>query len=74
MKTPFIVELTSLAVLAAARPLPGPGKLVTREVPQEHSHEQFLTTVTTSLNLNNPDQIQDSVFGLLGNAVCSLVA
>ncbi len=34
----------------------------------EHSHEQFLTTVGASLALNNPDNIQDSVFGLLGNA------
>ncbi|KAF9483505.1 hypothetical protein BDN70DRAFT_799731 [Pholiota conissans] len=41
---------------------------IRREVPQEHSHEQFLTTVRASLNLNNPDGIQDPVFGLLGNA------
>ncbi|KAI0030431.1 hypothetical protein K488DRAFT_54281 [Vararia minispora EC-137] len=38
---------------------------------REHSHEQFLTTVRTSLNVNNPDQIQDPVFGLLGNAAAS---
>ncbi|TFK40576.1 hypothetical protein BDQ12DRAFT_770049 [Crucibulum laeve] len=41
---------------------------IRREVPQEHSHEQFLTTVRTSLNLNNPNAIQDPVFALLGNA------
>jgi len=41
---------------------------IRREVPQEHSHQQFLTSVQTSLVLNNPDNIQDSVFGLLGNA------
>ncbi|KAF8964436.1 hypothetical protein BDZ97DRAFT_908103 [Flammula alnicola] len=41
---------------------------VRREVPQEHSHEQFLTTVRTSLAVNNPAGIQDPVFGLLGNA------
>jgi len=40
---------------------------VRREVPQEHSHNQFLATVRTSLNLNNPDNIVDPVFGLLGN-------
>ncbi|THH20544.1 hypothetical protein EW146_g821 [Bondarzewia mesenterica] len=34
----------------------------------EHSHESILTTVRTSLNLNNPDQIVDPVFALLGNA------
>ena len=40
--------------------------------PPEHSHEQFLTTVRTNLNLDNPDQIQDPVFGLLGNAAASV--
>jgi hypothetical protein len=71
MKTAAVIlKLTSLAVLATARPLPGVGKLVAREVPQEHSHQQFITSVTTSLNLNNPDNIQDAVFGLLGDAVC----
>jgi hypothetical protein len=42
-----------------------------REVPQEHSHEQFLTTVRTLLALNNPDGIVDPVFGLLGNAAAA---
>jgi len=42
-----------------------------REVPQEHSHEQFLTSVRASLNKNNPDQIVDPVFGLLGNAAAA---
>ncbi|KAG6836103.1 hypothetical protein H0H93_011330 [Arthromyces matolae] len=42
-----------------------------REVPQEHSHEQFLTSVRASLNLNNPDGIVDPVFGLLGNAAAA---
>lgn len=42
-----------------------------REVPQEHSHNQFLDTVRTSLNLNNPAAIQDPVFGLLGNAAAA---
>lgn len=37
----------------------------------EHSHEPFLTSVRTSLNLNNPDQIVDPVFALLGNAAAS---
>ncbi|KAH8681583.1 hypothetical protein BX600DRAFT_26677 [Xylariales sp. PMI_506] len=42
-----------------------------REVPQEHSHEQFITTVRTSLNLNNPEKIQDPIFSLLGNAAAA---
>ncbi|RAL61181.1 hypothetical protein DID88_010260 [Monilinia fructigena] len=39
-----------------------------REVPQEHSHNRFLDGVRVNLNLNNPNKIQDPVFGLLGNA------
>lgn len=39
-----------------------------REVPQEHSHNRFLDGVRVNLNINNPDKIQDPVFGLLGNA------
>ncbi|KAI1079132.1 hypothetical protein F5B20DRAFT_179998 [Whalleya microplaca] len=42
-----------------------------REVPQEHSHEQFLTGVEAALNLNNVDKIQGAVFGLLGNAAAA---
>ncbi|KEF59142.1 uncharacterized protein A1O9_03986 [Exophiala aquamarina CBS 119918] len=43
-------------------------KLHRREVPQEHSHEIFLTIVNEFLRKDNPDNIQDAVFGLLGNA------
>lgn len=39
-----------------------------REVPQEHSHEAILRAANVALKLNNPDNIQDAVFGLLGNA------
>jgi hypothetical protein len=42
-----------------------------REVPQEHSHEVFLTSVRASLNKNNPNGIVDPVFGLLGNAAAA---
>ncbi|KAK0244222.1 hypothetical protein EDD85DRAFT_807209 [Armillaria nabsnona] len=58
----LLLALGSLSVSSLALPI------LRREVPQEHSHEQFLTTVGASLALNNPDNIQDSVFGLLGNA------
>ena len=37
----------------------------------EHSHEKFLTSVATSLNKNNPDEIVDPVFALLGNAAAA---
>ena len=42
-----------------------------REVPQEHSHEKYLTSVRKLLALNNPDGIVDPVFGLLGNAAAT---
>ena len=38
---------------------------------QEHSHEQFLITVRASLQQNNPDRINDPVFGLLGAAAAA---
>ncbi|KAI1462134.1 hypothetical protein F4805DRAFT_194896 [Annulohypoxylon moriforme] len=42
-----------------------------REVPQEHSHEKFLTGVGAALDLNNVDQVSDPVFALLGNAAAA---
>lgn len=42
-----------------------------REVPQEHSHNTFLDGVRVSLNINNPENIQDPVFGLLGDAAAA---
>ncbi|KAI9803315.1 MAG: hypothetical protein M1825_002106 [Sarcosagium campestre] len=42
-----------------------------REVPQEHSHEKFLTTTRQFLQMNNPAGISDVVFGLLGDAAAS---
>jgi hypothetical protein len=61
----FTVLLAAVSAVSAA-----PIKF-TREVPQEHSHEKFLTSVRKSLQKNNPDQIADPVFGLLGNAAAS---
>ncbi|CCU74317.1 hypothetical protein BGHDH14_bghG000207000002001, partial [Blumeria hordei DH14] len=42
-----------------------------REVPQEHSHQAVLDQVAVSLKLDNPDKIQDSVFGLLGDTAAA---
>ena len=64
MKTQQLISVLSLMTATSARPFK-------REVPQEHSHEQFLTSVRTSLNLNNPDAIKDPVFGLLGDAAAA---
>lgn len=61
--------LLSLVYLSAV--IAAPVVLHRREVPQEHSHNTFLDTVRTSLNLNNPDGIVDPVFGLLGDAAAA---
>ena len=58
IKSFVLFSLLSFAVAAPVR----------REVPQEHSHEDILRKVRTTLNLNNPDKIQDPVFALLGDA------
>jgi len=47
------------------------GLPIKREVPQEHSHNAIIASVRTSLNLNNPDKIQDPIFGLLGDAAAA---
>lgn len=80
MKYETATVLIAFFGIAAAAPMPeARNKLVLppvrtlrgREVPQEHSHNQFLATVRTSLATNNPDNIQDPVFGLLGNAAAA---
>lgn len=38
------------------------------EAPQEHSHEAILQATQAMLELNNPLQIENAVFGLLGDA------
>jgi len=51
--------------------LPPARMLRAREVPQEHSHNEFLATVRASLDTNNPANIEDPVFGLLGSAAAA---
>lgn len=60
-KTVFLALLSSSSLALPIR----------REVPQEHSHQQFLTSVTTSLQKNNPSGIVDAVFGVLGDAAAA---
>jgi hypothetical protein len=76
MKPETITIFLATLGLAAASPMPRIGHrpvrmLRGREVPQEHSHEPFITTVRASLNQNNPDNIEDPIFGLLGNAAAA---
>ncbi|KAM0319250.1 hypothetical protein ACHAPQ_010383 [Fusarium lateritium] len=42
-----------------------------RQVPQEHSHDFVLTITKEMLNLDNPKEITDPVFGLLGDAAAA---
>lgn len=42
-----------------------------RSVPREHAHEDLLRKVDVLLGLNNPDNIQAAVFGLLGAAAAA---
>lgn len=57
----------AVATVASARELPYQS-FSKREVPQEHSHEAILRATNAALKLNNPLNIQDAVFSLLGNA------
>ncbi|KAI5922557.1 hypothetical protein F4810DRAFT_720953 [Camillea tinctor] len=78
MKFTTSTALMVLVGVAAARPdavkllrkAHGSGKF-RREVPQEHSHEKFLSGVEAALNLNNVDNVQAAVFALLGNAAAA---
>ncbi|KAI4602876.1 hypothetical protein KJ359_008096 [Pestalotiopsis sp. 9143b] len=73
MKFETSTVLVALMGVAAARPdavRMGSGN-VRREVPQEHSHEDILQAVNTALKLDNPENIQDAVFSLLGNAAAA---
>ena len=68
MKYETATVLIAFFGLSFAAPAPKriPARMLRgREVPQEHSHEKFLTSVRTSLNLDNPEGIKDVVFGLL---------
>ena len=68
MRHETILSVLAFSAISTAAPL---RRLHAREVPQEHSHNTFLDSVRTSLALNNPDNIQDPVFGLLGNAAAA---
>jgi hypothetical protein len=68
----YEVALLGLATVASARDISKYwNKLGKREVPQEHSHEAILRAANAALQLNNPLEIQDAVFALLGNAAAA---
>src|SRR5271170_2684881 len=80
MKLVSLVAVSAIITLASGRPV---DHLHKREVPQEHSHNQFLaylplahkqtdpSTTDTFLFTNNPEGIVDVVFGLLGDAAAA---
>ncbi len=63
----YQIAMTALAGVASARELSLYGKMTKREVPQEHSHQAIVAATQVQLQLNNPLEIQDAVFALLGN-------
>lgn len=77
MKYETATILIAFFGLAVSAPVPEPKNVLparmlrAREVPQEHSHNDFIATVRTSLNTNNPQGIEDPIFGLLGNAAAA---
>lgn len=62
-----VLALTIIGAVAA-RPT---AMLRKREVPQEHSHENIVIATNNLLFQNNPDDIQDAIFGLLGAAAAA---
>lgn len=83
MKYETATYLIAFFGLATAAPMPVPepknvwGFSIPRamlrgpEVPQAHSHSRFLDGVRVNLALNNANNIQDPVFGLLGDAAAA---
>lgn len=62
----YEAAVLAVAGLAAARELSLYKTVAKREVPQEHSHAAIVRTVQKALVLDNPQEIVDAVFGLLG--------
>ncbi|KAL6707635.1 hypothetical protein ACN47E_003985 [Coniothyrium glycines] len=58
-------SVLALALIGAVAARPA-SFMKKREVPQEHAHENIVSAVNDLLFQNNPDDIQDAVFGLLG--------
>lgn len=76
MRHATLLSILAISAMTQAAPARKPSRdplrtLYNREAPQEHSHNTFLASVRTSLALNNPDNIQDPVFGLLGNGAAA---
>ncbi|KAJ4347219.1 uncharacterized protein N0V89_011158 [Didymosphaeria variabile] len=66
-------SIIALSLVGAVLGRPGVNRynFEKREVPQEHAHRNVNLEVSKSLNLDNPDNIQDPIFGLLGAAAAA---
>ncbi|QRW27008.1 hypothetical protein RhiXN_01603 [Rhizoctonia solani] len=71
MVSAYSLTILALYLVSNSAALPIRRAIQIREVPQEHSHERILRAANVALKLNNPDNIQDAVFGLLGNAAAA---
>lgn len=71
MKQTLLLSLPLLGAASARLLHREVSSLSKREVPQEHAHRDINLAVTTVLNLDNPDEIQDPIFGLLGAAAAA---
>ncbi|KAL2015686.1 hypothetical protein VTK56DRAFT_5021 [Thermocarpiscus australiensis] len=68
----YEAALVALVGIASGRELPiYSAKVSKREVPQEHSQEAIFRATDAALKLNNPLNILDAVFALLGNATAA---
>lgn len=63
----YETAILALAGLTTAREVGLYTKMGKREVPQEHAHNAVIAVVNTFLKQDNPLEIQDAIFALLGN-------
>lgn len=60
-------SIIALSLVGAAFARPNVNKIsMKREVPQEHAHRNVNLIVNQAIQLNNPDNVGDAIFGLLG--------
>ncbi|KAF8710348.1 hypothetical protein RHS03_02389, partial [Rhizoctonia solani] len=69
MVSAYSLTILALYLVSNSAALPIRRAIQIRE--EEHSHERILRAANVALKLNNPDNIQDAVFGLLGNAAAA---
>jgi len=61
-----LICAAGLISAVAARPDVNKYSFAKREVPQEHAHRNVNLIVNDLIQLNNPNNVGDAIFGLLG--------